>query len=91
MATVSTTIKIDPVLKNEAQQILDGMGLNLSVAVNMFLKQLVREEAIPFRVGNPLPNAETLAALAEVEQMKADPESYKGYTDVDSMIKELLT
>lgn len=90
MGTVNTTIKIDTELKNQAQQIFDSMGLNLSVAVNMFLHQVVREEAIPFRVGNPLPNAETLAALAEVQQMKANPESYEGYTDIDSMVKELL-
>lgn len=91
MAVVNTTIKIDTELKSQVQQIFDGMGLNLSVAVNMFLQQVVREEAIPFRVGSPLPNAETLAAIAEVQQMKANPESCKGYTDVDSMIKELLT
>ena len=90
MAPVSTTIKIDPELKSQAQQVLDSMGLNLSVAVNMFLQQVVREEAIPFRVGKPQSNTQTLAALFEVEQMKANPESYRGYNDVDSMINELL-
>lgn len=86
----STSIKIDPELKEQAKELFDSMGLNLSSAINMFLIQAVREQAIPFRVGSPLPNVETLAALLEVEQMKADPKKYKSYTDVEDMIEELL-
>lgn len=67
MSSVSTTIKIDPVLKQEAQELLESFGLNLSTAVNMFLRQVVREQAIPFRVGNPIPNAETLQAIEDVQ------------------------
>ena len=37
-----------------------------------------------------VPNAETLEALNEVEDMKRRPENYKGYDDVDDMLKELL-
>ena len=37
-----------------------------------------------------MPNAETLEAIAEVQQMKADPSLGKTYTDVDQMLKELL-
>lgn len=65
MATISTNIKIDPELKQEAQQLFDSLGLNLSTAVNMFLRQAVREQAIPFRVGNPIPNFETVKAIED--------------------------
>ena len=41
-------------------------------------------------IENDLPNAVTLAALKEVEEMKKHPENYKSYTDVDEMIMELL-
>ena len=37
-----------------------------------------------------VPNDETLEALAEVEEMKKNPDKFKGYTDVDEMMKELL-
>lgn len=37
-----------------------------------------------------VPNEETLEAFAEVEEMKKNPDKYKGYTDVDEMMKELL-
>ncbi len=36
-------------------------------------------------------NSETLEAMAEVEEMKRNPSLYKGYTDVDEMMKELLS
>ena len=37
-----------------------------------------------------IPNEDTIEALAEVEAMEQHPEKYKGYTDVDEMMKELL-
>ena len=40
---------------------------------------------------NDIPNAETLEAFNEVEDMKRHPEKYKGYDDVDIMFKELLS
>lgn len=61
MAVVSTNIKIDQKLKQESQELFESFGLSLSAAVNMFLRQSVREGAIPFRVGNPQPNGETIS------------------------------
>ena len=60
----------------------------MSTAIIMFLKQSVMRDGIPFEIIRP--NAETLAAMAEVEGMKAHPEKYRGYTDVDKMFEELL-
>lgn len=65
MSAISTNIKIDPILKQESQALFESLGLNLSTAVNMFLRQAVREQAIPFKVGNPLPNMETLKAIED--------------------------
>ena len=90
MSTISTNIKIDPDLKKESQVLFENLGLNLSTAVNMFLRQAVREQAIPFRVGAPVPNDETMEALQEVKRMKSNPNLGKTYTDVDQMMEELL-
>ena len=68
MAAVSTNIKIDPDLKRESQILFEQLGLNLSTAINMFLRQSVREQAIPFRVGNPVPNSETLRAIEDTRK-----------------------
>lgn len=68
MTPVSTNIKIDPDLKRESQILFEQLGLNLSTAINMFLRQSVREQAIPFRVGNPIPNSETLKAIEDARK-----------------------
>ena len=75
MATVSTNIKIDENLKREAQELFSKMGLNLSIAVNMFLSQAVREQAMPFKstlnvYPHEIPNAETLKAIKEFHEGK---------------------
>lgn len=54
MATVTVNIKVDPALKREAQNLFEDLGLTLSTAINIFLRQAVREQAIPFRIGEPL-------------------------------------
>ena len=65
MAPVSVNIKIDPVLKKDAQELFDNLGLSLSAAVNLFLRQAVREQALPFRVRIPAYNEETLKAIED--------------------------
>ncbi len=48
------------------------------------------EKFISREVVGEIPNAETSAALNEVEDMKAHPENYQSYKDVDAMMKDLL-
>lgn len=90
MSPVSTNIKIDPELKRQAQALFNEMGMTLTTAINIFLKQAVRENAIPFKVGLNVPNEETLAAIAEGEELLKNPSLGKSYNDVDEMMKELL-
>ena len=67
MNNTSINIKIDPMLKKESQVLFESFGLSLSSAVNMFLRQAVREQAIPFRIGASIPNAETLKAIDDAQ------------------------
>ena len=90
MAKQSTNIKIEENLKKEAQDLFAELGLDMTTAVNMFLAQAVKEQAIPFRVGAPKINRETLDAMNEVKEMKNNPSFYKGYTSVDDMMEDIL-
>ena len=90
MAKVPTNISIDEDIKPSAQAMLAEFGLDLSTAVNMFLRQMLREEAIPFEVRKEVPNAVTLAAMAEVEEMENHPELAKTYSSVDALMEDLL-
>ena len=86
MAVVSTNIKIDQQLKQESQALFESLGLSLSTAVNMFLRQSVREQAIPFRVGSPLPNPETLEAI---EDARKGIGLSRGFSSVDELMEDL--
>ena len=56
MAKVSTNITIDADTKKKAQELLSDLGLDLSTAINIFLKQMVRENAIPFSIQRDAPS-----------------------------------
>ena len=90
MAKVATNISIDEDIKPKAQAMLAEFGLDLSTAVNMFLRQMLREKAIPFEIREDVPNADTLAAIAEVEEMEKYPELAKTYSSVDELMEDLL-
>ena len=66
MAVVSTSIKIDSELKQQAQELFSDLGMNLSTAVNIFLKQAVREHSIPFHIGDPFYSKANQDYLAKV-------------------------
>ena len=86
MAAVSTNIKIDQNLKQESQDLFESFGLSLSTAVNLFLRQAVREQAIPFRVGAPVPNAETIKAI---EDARKGVGLSRGFTSVAELMEDL--
>ena len=63
MSVVSTNIKIEAELKQDAQKLFEDLGMTLSTAVNIFLRQAVREQGIPFRIGDPFYSANNQRAL----------------------------
>ncbi|MDO4553402.1 MAG: type II toxin-antitoxin system RelB/DinJ family antitoxin [Bacillota bacterium] len=91
MSKVSTNINLDPSLKKAAQELFSDLGLDLTTAVTLFLKQSVREQAIPFEIKRETPNAETVAALNEFYEMQAHPEKYKRYSSFKAAMNEVLT
>lgn len=89
MAKTTTTITIDSNIKAQAQELLADFGLDLSTAINIFLRQTVRENAIPFSISREVPNSDTIAAMKEVEEMKKHPEAYKRYSSFSELLKEV--
>jgi len=90
MATTSMNIRMDSEVKQKAQQVFSELGLDVTTAVNLFLRQVIRTQSIPFELKVDIPNDQTLEAMEEVRWLKAHPEAAKRYTDVDEMMKELL-
>lgn len=50
MTNVNVTIRMDSELKKQAETLFNDLGLNLSSAINIFIRQAVREQAIPFKI-----------------------------------------
>lgn len=65
MANTSMNIRMDTNVKQQAEQIFAEFGINMTTAINIFLRQTIRENGIPFRLRLSTPNAETIAAIKE--------------------------
>ncbi len=72
MDEVIIQTKINSELKEEAEAILQAMGLTTSEAIRVFLQQIVNSGRFPFQLSLPQPNEETLQALQELEARKGE-------------------
>lgn len=86
--TTNISIRMDTDLKTHADALFAELGMNLSTAFNIFVRQSIREGRIPFDISLNQPNAETIAALMEAERIAKDP-NVKGYTDLDQLFADL--
>ena len=90
VAKVSTNISLDAETKAKAQVMLADLGMDLSTAVNIFLRQMLYEGGIPFSITREVPNKVTIEAMKEAQEMLRYPEKYKKYDSVDSMMEDIL-
>lgn len=76
MATTSITIRMDENLKKQAEALFDEMGLNMTTAITMFAKAVVRQNKIPFEIAADPFFSET--NQAHLRKAIADLEAGKG-------------
>ena len=67
--TVTVSLRIEKELKEQAETLFNALGMNMTTALNIFMRQAVRQGKIPFEVSLNTPNTETLEAMQEVEDM----------------------
>lgn len=87
-STTNISIRMETDLKTKADELFAELGMNLSTAFNIFVRQALREGGIPFNITVNTPNKETVAAMLEAERIAKDP-SVKGYTDMDELFEAL--
>lgn len=90
METTNLNIRTDREVKIAAERIFEELGLNMTTAVNIFLRQTIRENGIPFELKLDVPNAVTVAAIAEGRALARDT-SVKGYSNMDDLRAALDT
>ena len=92
MAQIQTTtinVRVDESVKRNVETLFDSMGLNISTAVNMFFKQCLMEEALPFQ-----PRARRSSSLKSVlknarEQAKINGTSEMTLDEINAIITEV--
>lgn len=80
------TIRVDDELKQQAETLFDDLGLNMTTAMNVFLRQAVLHRGIPFDISLNIPNSETIAAINNVNNNR---NISKTFSSVSELIEDL--
>lgn len=86
--TTNISIRMDKDVKAQADALFTELGMNLTTAFNIFVRQSLREGKIPFEVSLNQPNKDTVAAMLEAERIARDS-SIKGYDNLDELFSDL--
>lgn len=81
MDSTNLNIRTDRDVKLAAEKIFEELGLNMTTAVNIFLRQTIRENGIPFELKLNVPNDVTAAAIEEGRRLAYD-KTAAGYTSM---------
>jgi len=87
--TETINIRIEPSLKEQVEETLDYLGLTMSEAINLFLKQVVINDGIPFEIKKPKYNRKTRKAMKEAEKISKHPEKYKQFNNFEELWEDL--
>ena len=84
-----STVRVNDNIKKEVLPILDGLGISLSEAINIFLHQVKLNNGIPFKLKYPTFSDEMKVALKEAEEMMKNPDDYHSYDNVEELMEAL--
>ena len=85
MESTNMTLRIDTELKKQAEELFSDLGLSMSAAITVFIKQAVREQRIPFTVSRGY-NSETLQAIENVRNRQ---NLSKGFSSIQKLMEDL--
>ena len=88
MASTNFSVRMDSELKKQCEALYGELGMNLTTAINVFLRQSLRVGGFPFEGRLEQPRAETIAAMQEAERIARDPETERD-TDVEEALRAL--
>ena len=93
MANISNAInmsfRVDKKLKSQADELFKNLGMNTSVALNMFLTQSVREQSIPFIPSMKVLNTRLISAIEEVEAIESGKIKAKKYKTFEDALEDI--
>lgn len=88
MAQAVMNVRVDSNDKKRFDEFCSAVGMNVSVAVNMFVKAVIREQKLPFEIKTDVLDMDISAAVAEGRRIAKD-KRVKGYNSVIELRKAL--
>ncbi len=88
MEKTSVTVKVDLATKKNAEEIFSKLGLNMTTAINTFLKAVERYQGLPFALELREPNRDSLLALQEVRERYDELKTYNSFAEFIADINE---
>ena len=86
--TTNFSVRMDSDIKKQCEAMYGELGINLTTAINVFLRQSLRVGGFPFDVRIEQPNKETIAAMLEAERIARDS-AVKRYSDIEEALRIL--
>ena len=84
MPSTNLNIRTEKEVKEKADQIFSELGLNMTTAINIFLRTAIREHGIPFSLKLDIPNEATVTAIEEGRRIAFD-KSAESYSNIDEL------
>lgn len=88
MAQAVMNVRVDSDDKKKFDDFCNAVGMNVSVAVNMFVKAVIREQKLPFEIRVEVPDRDIAAAVAEGRSIAVD-KNVRGYNNMADLRKAL--
>ena len=82
MAQTTLSVRLDSADKKRFEEFCSETGMNVSVAINMFIKAVLRESRIPFSIECDIPNEETRAILDDVINGRGMSRSFSSVSEL---------
>lgn len=86
MAQKNINIRMDENLKKQFDHLCNELGMNMTTAFNIFAKTVVRQRRIPFDISLDVPNAETAAAMKDVDNNR---NMSRSFDSVEELMRDL--
>lgn len=84
------SVRVNKTDKKDFENFCNDVGMNVSVAVNMFIKKVLADKKLPFEIVQKSEFSENLQeALAEAKEMREHPENYKKFHSVKDFMEDL--
>ena len=81
MSKTSMSIRLDSEVKEQAQQVFNNLGMDMTTAINIFLRQAIQYQGLPFDVRLD-ENRKLLQVLTDLDQNRNMSQSFESVSDL---------